>query len=148
MTLEKFFRAKLEVVKIIFAEPLRQPKRLHLAFYGLTKLKKDFQAFKVAEQQTEEPGAGVGASSSRAIVFLLPDDLSSGLAQLQLFDVAGRRIARAEVLVTTGLNRIPLSTALEGAHPPRSGVYLARLEVAGRSWVRRMAFVPDAEVKP
>ncbi len=101
-----------------------------------------------AEQQTEEPGAGVGASSSRAIVFLLPDDLSSGLAQLQLFDVAGRRIARAEVLVTTGLNRIPLSTALEGAHPPRSGVYLARLEVAGRSWVRRMAFVPDAEVKP
>jgi hypothetical protein len=62
-----------------------------------------------------------------------------GAARLELFDIAGRRIR--ELVAANALAAGPHEVRLEG-RGLRAGVYMLRLEAAGRSLSRRLVVVP------
>lgn len=79
------------------------------------------------------------------IAFTLPGKAGDapGYARLQLFDVAGRRVATlAEGAFEPGEHRIPLSAHSRQGKVLPAGVYHARLEVGGRIMSRPVVFLP------
>jgi hypothetical protein len=86
-----------------------------------------------------EPPSPNPARASTTIRFTLP---RSGTARLDVFDTAGRRVrVLLNEAVTAGIHtqRFPLSDGV--GHDLASGLYLVRLEAAGRVLTRRVAVV-------
>jgi hypothetical protein len=86
-----------------------------------------------------EPPAPNPLRSGGTIRFTLP---SPGPARLELFDTAGRRVrVLLDGPAEAGVHALRLSVRCDGGAALASGIYLLRLEAAGRAVTQRMAVI-------
>jgi hypothetical protein len=86
-----------------------------------------------------EPPAPNPLRSGGTIRFTLP---SAGPARLELFDTAGRRVRMLlDGPAEAGVHALHLAVRGDGGATLASGIYLLRLEAAGRAMTQRMAVI-------